>query len=143
MTRGRRRRGLLIAVAVAVGTVGAALALRSEGDEGIGGAVDLAEDQSRFSSSTEAGDTFALIAGVLLDDARACVAERSLEHPRCVALSEAAAYVQTVAVTAATCTGPGVFELRTRALEYLRAVERVGDDRDAARPPVADIPSCF
>ena len=118
-------------------------ALRDDDHEGVGGAVGLAEDRSRFDSSIKAGDTFALMASVLLDDARACAAARSIQHPRCVALSQAAAYVQTVAVAAVTCTGPGVFELRSRALTYLRAIERVGDTEDAERPPVADIPSCF
>lgn len=138
-----RTRLLIVAAVVAVVTVGAALVLQDDSHEGVSGAVRLAEDQSRFDSSAEAGDTFALMASVLMDDARACVAEHSREHPRCVALSEGAAYAQTVAVTAATCTGPGVFELRTRALGYLRAIARVDDAKDAARPPVPDIPSCF
>jgi hypothetical protein len=130
-----------IAIAVAVAVAVAVTLIRSEDPhEGLGGAVGLAEDPTRFDSSTEAGDTFAMIASVLLDDARACVASRSAEHPRCVALSEAAAYVQSVAVTAVTCTGPGVFELRERTLEYLRAIER---SDESTRPPVARIPVCF
>jgi hypothetical protein len=77
-----------------------------------------------------------------MDDARACAAERSLEHARCVALSEAAAYAQTVAVAAVTCTAPGVFEMRTRTLEHLRAIERMDVEPNAERPPIADIPRC-
>jgi hypothetical protein len=129
-----------IAVVLVAIAAGLAVARAEDGHDGVGGAVDLAEDQARFESSSEAGETFALIASLLLDDARACVDDRSDVHPRCVALSEGAAYVQAVAVAAVRCTGPGVFELRTRTLEYLRAIE--GAD-DATRPPVAAIPSCF
>ena len=123
---------ILLVAAVVVGL----LATRDSGHDGVGGAVDLAEDGSRFESSAEAGNTFALMASVLMDDARACVADRSDEHPRCIALSEGAAYVQTVAVAAATCTGPGVFEMRTRTLEYLRAIEAMRD----SRPPLPALP---
>lgn len=78
-----------------------------------------------------------------MDDARACVAERSVEHPRCVALSQGAAYAQTAAVAATRCTDPGVFELRTRVLGYVQAIEHMSDADDAVRPPVARVPSCF
>ena len=141
MVTAKAKRLVVIAIAVAlVAAVSAALALGDGDDEGIGTAVDLAEDAARFDSSAEAGDTFALIAGELLNDARACVAERSPEDPRCIALSEAAAYVQTVAVAAVRCTAPGVFEMRERTLEHLRAIERMDGE---ARPPIAEVPSCF
>lgn len=137
LIRRATRRLLTVSLVVGAGALTAAvLASGSGGHSGVGDAVELAEDDSRFDSSSEAGETFALIASVMMDDARACLAERSGEEPRCVALSEGAAYVQTVAVVAATCTGPGVFEIRTRTLEYLRAIERMGD----TGPPVAALP---
>lgn len=137
----RSRVLIVVAALLVVGAVAAVL-LRDGAEEGVGDALGIAEDEGRFASSVQAGDTFALIAGIVLDDARTCVAERSRDHAHCIARSEAAAYVQAVAVTAVDCTAPGIFELRRRTAEYLRAVEAVEDVEDAERPPVPAIPSC-
>ena len=136
----RRARWLLAAgVLAALAAGGVALASGRSEPAGAGGALHLAEDAARFESSGEAADTFARIAGLLIDDARRCADEGAPGHARCVALAGAAAYVQAVAVEALRCTAPGVFELRTWTLDLLLAVER---GQDGPPSPVAPIPSC-
>jgi hypothetical protein len=126
---------LLVVVAVArVATSGAA--------DDLDGAIGIASTASRFESSQRAADSFVKIRGILLDEARSCVAKHSAQHPPCAARGAAVALAQSAAVVAVQCTQPGVYEARAGILRYLQGIKRLDRAPAGPPPPFPTLPHC-
>jgi len=79
-------------------------------------------DDHRFASGPKAGESLAAASEWLLDDGRACEADRGQDDPRCAARFTAAAFTSVAAVSVASCTAPGVYRTRTALLDYVGAL---------------------
>jgi len=118
---------LALVAALVVGTV----ACGGGGGDAVDRALDRLEDDERFDTAFEAGDTFASIGGLLQAEGE----ERSSEP-----LLSAAAYAQVLAVRVLDCTAPGRFEAREALRTFLRDVGDTDDTDRAPQPPPA--PDC-
>ena len=119
--------------------VATVVALAACGDEPtrVERAVDVLEDDDRFTTGERAGEAMADVGALLQEEGTEC-RSADPEAPRCDALLSASAAAQVTAARILGCTAPGRFEARTALADHLRAVD---DDPRTAGPPPAP-PDC-
>ena len=104
-------------------------------------AIQIIEDDSRYSTSLESGQSFLRVSDLLLKFANQCQRD-SERRIRCAAAFQGAAYSRTLAVRVLECTRPGIFEARQRTRSYLRSLEQFEDGRTARSPLTPRQPVC-
>jgi hypothetical protein len=129
---------VLVALMVAVGAV-AAVRLSREHDP-VDDALARLSEESRFDSSTEAVQSFALVYQDLVDGLpEDCSAATG--RGRCLGLHQAAAWSLAFSTASGSCTQPAIQEGRIALRGYVRTADDLGRGATEA-PPLPAIPSC-
>ena len=123
---------MVAALAVAALVIVVVVAVIGDDDAGVvQRALSQLDDDARFDTAYEAGDTFASIGGRLQEEG---------ESRDSLPLLSASAYAQVLAVRVLSCTAPGRFEARAALRELLEAVADLEPDDPVPSPPSP--PSC-
>jgi hypothetical protein len=125
-----------LAVALVVASV-ALLAACGDEPTRVERAIDVLDDEDRFTTGEEAGEAMADVGALLQEEGTEC-RSADADAPRCDALLSASAAAQVTAARILTCTAPTRFEARTALADHLGALD---EDPVAAGPPPAP-PSC-
>jgi hypothetical protein len=129
---------LLLAV---LGTV--VIARVRSGADGVTSARRVLQKDGRFVNGPAAGNAFADVSHLLLNDAKSCSHHHATSDRRCSARFSAAAYTSVAAFSLVGCTAPGMYEARRSVLTELDAIVLV--DRAGGRmapPRIPDVPKC-
>jgi len=129
--RSRWRRAVLGALlALSIG-----LAACGEGSSPIDQSRRIVNDDDRFGTSIEAGDSLAHVSSILLRAGKDCA-------EGCDALLSASAYAQVLAVRVLDCTAPGRFQVRQVMRRYLDAIEHARNRSSKTVPTPPAPPRC-
>lgn len=126
-----------------VGVLALALFLASGPRSEFDVAVDTLGDDSLFSTSRAAAESFLAVGEHLGEAGRRCVRDESRASPRCSALLAGAGYTQTAALRVVDCTRPGVFEARRAAIDHLDDLRTFAESETRTTPPgPPSLPRC-
>ncbi|HUR77651.1 MAG TPA: hypothetical protein VMZ22_06875 [Acidimicrobiales bacterium] len=134
--------GRLLAAVVVVLAVGGVALSSGDRDSNLDRAISRLDDEGRFATSTEAGQTVADISTQLRVDGAACRDDEQ-PIPRCSALLSASAFSAVIAVTMLECTAPGVYDARVSLGRYLRKLrDFIDEGAQGAAPTLPTVVTC-
>jgi ABC-type nickel/cobalt efflux system permease component RcnA len=138
------RRAALIVGVVLLAVLGAVVIVRARSSvDGVASARRVLQKDGRFVNGPAAGNAFADVSHLLLNDAKSCAHRHATSDRRCSARFSAAAYTSVAAFSLLGCTAPGVYEARRSVLSELDGIVLV--DRAGGRmapPRIPDVPKC-